>query len=78
MTPGTVIALIGLIVSLVIAFAKFIAALAEFSAAVKQLTVQIAEMKNASQKEHDELWSKLDDHETRIRGIEIRHGGNEK
>lgn len=76
MTPGTIIALLGLIATLAIAFAKFIAALAEFSAAVKQLTAQIAEMKNASQKEHDELWNALSDHETRIRGLEIRHGGN--
>ena len=76
MTPGNIIALLGLIITLVIAFAKFVAALSEFSAAVKQLTAQIAEMKNASEKEHDDLWRAHGDHEQRIRDIEIRHGGN--
>lgn len=75
MTPGNIIAMCGLIITLIFAFAKFIAALSEFSSAVKQLTQQIAEMKNASQKEHDELWKSIDDHETRIRSIEIKHGG---
>lgn len=78
MTTGNIIALGGVIITLVIAFAKFVAALSEFSAAVKQLTAQIAEMKNASGKEHDELWRAHGDHEKRIRDIEIRHGGDGK
>ena len=56
MTPGNIIALCGVIITLVIAFAKFIASLSEFSAVVKKLTAQIEEMKNASEKKHDELW----------------------
>ena len=76
MTPGNIIALCGVVITLIFAFAKFIAALSEFSSAVKQLTKQIAEMKDASQKEHDELWRANEDHEKRIRTIEINHGGN--
>lgn len=76
MTIGDIISLGGVLITLIIAFAKFVAALSEFSAAVKQLTAQIAEMKNASEKEHDELWRAHDDHEKRIRNIEIKHGGN--
>ena len=78
MTPGNIIALCGVIVTLIFAFSKFIAALSEFSSAVKQLTAQIADMKSASQKEHDELWKSIDDHETRIRTIEINHGGKKE
>lgn len=78
MTPGDILSLGGVLITLIFAFAKFVAALSEFSAAVKQLTAQIAEMKNASEKEHDELWRAHDDHEARIREIEIKHGGNEK
>lgn len=78
MTPGDIIALGGVIITLITVFTKFGAVLSEFSAAVKQLTAQIAEMKNASEKEHDELWRAHDDHEKRIREIEIRHGGNEE
>lgn len=76
MTPGDIISLGGVLITLIIAFAKFVGVLSEFSAAVKQLTAQIAEMKNASEKEHDELWRAHDDHEARIREIEIKHGGN--
>lgn len=75
MTPGNIIALFGVIITLIFAFAKFIAELSEFSSAVKQLTQQIKEMKDASQKEHDELWNAVEDHEKRIRTIEINHGG---
>lgn len=77
MTPGNIIALCGVVITLIFAFSKFIAALSEFSSAVKQLTKQIAEMKDASQKEHDELWRANEDHEKRIRAIEIRHGGKD-
>lgn len=49
---------------------------AETAGALRELAGALKDFKSQSAKEHDELWHAHDDHETRIRDIEIKHGGN--
>ena len=77
MTTGIVISLIGLIISIVGAAWKLSTTITECTDAVKALTVRIDKMDTDNEKDHNEMWDKIEkneaavvDHETRLQLLE--------
>lgn len=77
MTTPIVISLIGLILTIICTAWKLSATITECTVAVKDLTDRIDRMDTDNEKDHNEMWDKLEkheaiviDHETRIQLLE--------
>lgn len=77
MTTGIVISLIGLIFTIISAVWKLSKTITECTDAVKNLTVRIDNMDTSNEKDHIEMWEKIEkcdtdiaDHETRLALLE--------
>lgn len=77
MTTGIVLSLIGLIFTIISAVWKLSKTITECTDAVKNLTTRIDSMDTSNEKDHIEMWDKIEhseeaiqDHETRIALLE--------
>lgn len=77
MTTGIVLSLIGLIFTIISAVWKLSKTITECTDAVKNLTTRIDNMDTSNEKDHIEMWDKIEhseeaiqDHETRIALLE--------
>ena len=77
MTTGIVLSLIGLIFTIISAVWKLSKTIAECTDAVKNLTVRIDNLDTNNEKDHIEMWDKIEhteetvqDHETRLALLE--------
>lgn len=77
MTTPIVISLIGLILTIICTAWKLSATITECTVAVKDLTERIDKIDTDNEKEHNEMWEKIEkaeatviDHETRLQLLE--------
>ena len=77
MTTATVLSIIGLIITIIGSVWKLSTAIAECTTAVKNLTERIDRMDTDNEKDHNEMWEKIErhddaisDHETRLQLLE--------
>lgn len=77
MTTPIVISLIGLILTIICTAWKLSATITECTVAVKDLTDRIDKMDTDNEKDHNEIWDKIEkneatviDHETRLQLLE--------
>lgn len=77
MTTGIVLSLIGLIFTIISSVWKLAKTITECTDAVKNLTTRIDSMDTSNEKDHIEMWDKIEhseeaiqDHETRIALLE--------
>lgn len=80
MTTGIVLSLIGLIFTIISAVWKLSKTITECTEAVKTLTARIDNMDTINEKDHIEMWEKIEqdedaiqDHETRLALLEHNH-----
>lgn len=80
MTTGIVISLIGLMLTIISAVWKLSKTITECTDAVKTLTARIDNMDTNNEKDHIEMWDKIEhseetiqDHETRLALLEHNH-----
>ena len=72
MTTPIVLTLIGLIITIITTAWKLSATITECTVAVKDLTERIDRMDTDNEKDHNEMWEKIEKHDTDIADHEIR------
>ena len=72
MTTPIVISLIGLILTIICTAWKLSATITECTVAVKDLTDRIDRMDTDNERDHNEMWDKIEKHDTDIADHELR------